>query len=335
MRPPMMVACALGAIYLMFEPPFGDTVTLAEIGLAVTPLRLDAQSQVFGLCFALLTVIIALFSTYRRDRIEDALLMTVAGAAATGVFVGDFIGFVAAAMLAGFASAGLVMSARGGAGGLGAGVRMLIWQGAAGLLMTAGVGLIWARSRSVDFDIVEAATPGGALLFAGFLIQAGAPGAHVWVKDAVARATPVGAAALAAFPRTLAIYALVRAFPGEPALIPIGAAMALWPLAFAAAARDMRVAMAYGAVSQTGAALIAIGAATPLAVGGAAAYASPARCTGRSVSWRSVWPISAWKKTAVCRASAGWRGQCRSAPRSRSSRGYPRSACRSSPALPA
>lgn len=273
LRPLLMVLSAFAAIYLMFEPPFGDTVTLAEIGLAVTPLRLDAQSQVFGLCFALLTAIIALFSSYRRDRIEDALLMTLAGAAMTGVFVGDFIGFVAASSLAGLAGAGIAMSVRGGVGGLGAGVRMLIWQGAAALLMTAGVGLIWANSRSVDFDIVEAAAPGGALLFAGLLIQAGAPGAHVWVKDAVARASPVGAAALAAFPRTLAIYAIVRAFPGEPALIPIGAAMALLPLPFAAAARDLRVALAYGAVSQTGAALIAIGAATPLAVGGAGAYA--------------------------------------------------------------
>ena len=74
LRPAMMVACALAAIYLMFEPPFGDTVTLAEIGLAVTPMRLDAQSQVFGLCFALLTAIIALFSSYRRNRIEDVML---------------------------------------------------------------------------------------------------------------------------------------------------------------------------------------------------------------------------------------------------------------------
>lgn len=270
LRTPFMLAGAIGALFMMFAPGFGDQAALAQIGLIVIPLRLDALGQVFGLGFALVAVILSLFSHYRRDRLEDVALMVQAGGATAAVFAGDLISFIAAAQLS--AMAGVALAANGQTPqALGAAIRMLIWQGLAGLLMVSGAGLIWSASGAIDLQQMDARSPGGALILGALLIGLGAPLAHVWVKDAAAHTTPVAAAAIAALPLSVSLYALLRAFPGEPLLLPIGQVMALAPLPFAAMTTNMRKALAYGLVSQAGVAAIGIGAATPLALGGATA----------------------------------------------------------------
>ena len=272
LRPPGMVAAALGAIWLMFSPDFGEAVSLAQIGLVVTPLRLDALSQVFGLGFGLLTAMLALFSGYRRDKLEDVALMTLAGGAATAAFAGDLITFTASASLAGFAGVVLACSGRTPEA-LSAGLRMAGWQGLAAILLAAGAGLVWADQGSIDFDVMQTHTPGGALFFAALLILAAAPLAHAWLRDGATFANPVAGAALAALAPMIGVYGLLRAFGGEPLLVWIGMGMALWPLPYAALARDLRRALAYGVISQIGCVLIGIGAATFLAMSGAAAMA--------------------------------------------------------------
>jgi multicomponent Na+:H+ antiporter subunit D len=272
LRTIVMLAGAIGALFMMFAPGFGDQVALAQIGLAVTPLRLDALGQVFGLGFGLIAAILALFSDYKRDRLEGVALLTQAGGAVTAVFAGDLISFIAGAQLG--ALAGVALAANGRTPqALGAAIRMSIWQGLAGLLMVAGAGFIWSAGGSVDFDQMDLQSPGAAMFLVALLIMAGAPLAHVWIKDAAANTTPTAAAALAVFPLSVALYALLRAFPGEPVLLLIGEVMALAPLPLAATTKNLKQSLAYGLVSQAGIVIIGIGAATPLALAGSAAFA--------------------------------------------------------------
>ncbi|MGE3303916.1 MAG: proton-conducting transporter membrane subunit [Hyphomonadaceae bacterium] len=264
-----MALAALAALFLMFAPDFGEQVAIARTGIVVTPVQLDALSQVFGLAVTVVALGLALFSAYRRDRAEDVAFMTQAGAALIAIFAGDLIFFAAAAQVCLLAGAVMTMRAPRG---LAAGLSLLGWSGVAGVLIVAGAALEWAQSGALALQPLDARTPGGALLLLGFLIMAAGPVAHVWLKAAAPRASAVGAAALVAFPAAMALYALARAFQGEPLLVWIGVVMALWPLPFAAAARDPRTAMAYGAVSQGGAVVAALGVATPLASAGAVAY---------------------------------------------------------------
>jgi multicomponent Na+:H+ antiporter subunit D len=270
LRVAAMVGAAMAAIVLMFTPDFGDQTALADVGLTFTPLRLDSLSQIFGLSLAVIAGTLGLFSISRRDRLEDVALAAHLGGAVTASFAGDLVSFIAAVQFSMLAGAALALNGRGA---LAARMRPFLWHGGAGIVMTAGAGLIWAHGRNIDFDHLDARTPGGALILLGLLIMAGAPLAHAWVRDALARARPVAGAALAATPAAVATYALARAFPGEPALLWVGVAMALWPLPFAAVARDLRQAIGYGVVSQTGLALAALGVGTPLAVAGATAFA--------------------------------------------------------------
>src|SRR6185295_3967699 len=203
-------------------------------------------NRIFGVAMLISTVLIALYSGSRRNRFEDGAFLLLAGSAVSALFVGDLVSFVAAAELAALAMAGVVFaSSAQGAGA--SGVRLLIWFGLEGLLFLVGAALhLSAGADSSVFTRLDVRQIGDAFIFAALLIRVGAPLAHVWFKDAVQHASPVGAPALTAFSTTLGVYALARLFPAEPILIPIGVAMIAIGLLYVVAENDLRAAGAAG-----------------------------------------------------------------------------------------
>jgi multicomponent Na+:H+ antiporter subunit D len=268
----IMAAAALGAGAMMFAPPFGEHMTFAQLGLTVAPFRLDAASQTFGFAVVIMAALLALYGWRDAGRIERAAAAAMAGGALAAIFAGDLVSFVAALSFLGLAAA--VVALRGAEhGAKAAGVRLLLWQAAAGILAACGAGLIWAETGGVAFERLFAVTPGGMAILAALLIQAGAIGAHVWLKDAPARASPFGAVALLTLAAPAALYGLMRSFAGEPILVWIGAASCGLGLIMAAATPTPRAALGYGLIGQNGLIIAAIGVGAPLALAGAAAYA--------------------------------------------------------------
>ncbi len=78
---------------------------------------------------------------------------------------------------------------------------------------------------------------------------------------------------LAAFTTKIGIYALARGFPGEDLLVPIGAAMAVFPIFFAVIENDLRRVLAYSLNNQLGFMVVGIGLGTELGLNGAVAHA--------------------------------------------------------------
>lgn len=273
MRQVLMVGTAVVSLWLMLDREFGAVVAAQQMGLPMVPLNLDALNRIFGLAMLMALIIIGVASGARRNRAEDAAILVLAGGAVSALFVGDLVSFVAAASLSGIAAAWIVFasplpnSSRSGA-------RMLIWFGLEGLLFLIGVAFqLSAGAASSIFAQLDATTIGGAFIFAALLVRVGAPLAHVWVKDAIAHASPVGAVALCAFTTMLGIYALARLFPAEPILAPIGASMAVIGAAFAVAEDDLRRAAASGLTAQTGVCVMLIGLGSPLALAAAEGHA--------------------------------------------------------------
>jgi|CXWL01.1.fsa_nt_gi multicomponent Na+:H+ antiporter subunit D len=273
-RAPVMVASGFAAMWLLLEPEFGATGAVAQMGLAVVPRTLDELNQVFGIAFIAATIVLALYSSVRRNRYEDAAIMLLAGASVTALFVGDLVpSLVAATALAGLATAWVVFaSPQENAGS--AGARLLIWCGIEGLLFLAGVA--FHISSGADYSVLTRLRVdhiGGAFIFAALMIRIGAPMAHVWLKDAIGHASSGGAAAIAAFSSMVGVYALARLFGAEPLLIPIGMAMMVLGVFYAAAEDDLRRAGAYGLIAQSGLCVALVGIGSPLALAGAVAHA--------------------------------------------------------------
>lgn len=272
LRVPTMAGAAVIAIVLMLGREFGAAETMAQMGLPVVLLNLDPLNRIFGIAMLISTVLIALYSGSRRNRFEDGAFLLLAGSAVSALFVGDLVSFVAAAELAALAMAGVVFaSSAQGAGA--SGVRLLVWFGLEGLLFLVGAALhLSAGADSSVFTRLDASRIGDAFIFAALLIRSGAPLAHVWFKDAVRHASPVGAPALTAFSTTLGVYALARLFPAEPILVAVGAAMMAIGVLYVVAEDDLRAAAAAGMSVVVGLCIALVGVGSPLALAAAAAH---------------------------------------------------------------
>jgi len=271
-RAPMMAGAALLALWLLLDRDFGITVARAQVGLEFVPVSLNALNRIFGLGMLIVLIALALFSSARRNRYEDAAILILAGGAVSALFVGDFVFFVAAASLAGLAAAWTVFASPL-EGANRAGVRLLIWHGLEGLLFLVGVALLTAQAGNLKLPRMDVRTIEGGCIFAALMIRVGAPLAHVWFKDVISHASPAGGAALSSFTTMLGVYALALLFPAEPLLIPIGAVMIGVGAFYAAAEDDLRRAGAYALMAQNGVCLTLIGIGSPLALAAAEGHA--------------------------------------------------------------
>jgi multicomponent Na+:H+ antiporter subunit D len=272
-RAAIMAGAAVLALWMMLDRDFGAAAAAGQMGLPVVLLDLDALNRIFGIAMLISLIVLAVATGARRSRSEDAAILLMAGGAVSALFVGDLVSFVGAASLAGLAAAWVVFASPL-PGAARSGVRLLIWQGLEGLLFLVGVAFhLSAGAASSIFAQLDAASIGGGCIFAALLVRAGAPLAHVWLKDAIAHASPVGAAAISAFSAMLGVYALARLFPAEPALIGVGAAMLAVGLAYAMAEDDLRRAAASGLTAQLGVCIMLIGLGSPLALAAAEGHA--------------------------------------------------------------
>lgn len=269
LRAPTMAAAAIGALWLLLDHEFGAAAAMAQMGLPVVLLNLDALNRIFGIALLIALIPISIYASARPNRYEDSAILLMFGSAVSALFVGDLISFVAAASLAGLAASWVVFcspledASRSGA-------RLLIWHGLEGMLYLVGVALhLSAGAEASVFARMEIASLGGAFIFAALLIRVGAPMAHVWLKDVVAHASPVGSAALSATTTMLGVYALARLFPAEPVLMFIGAGMIVIGAFYLAAEDDLRRAGAYALTAQTGICVALIGYGSPLAMAAA------------------------------------------------------------------
>ncbi|MES1202870.1 MAG: proton-conducting transporter membrane subunit, partial [Pseudomonadota bacterium] len=274
LRQPLMVAACGFGMWLLLNPNFGIGQVIAQIRLPMVLFELNALNQVFGIAFMAAMILIAVFAGARRHPFEDSAILLLAGGAVSALFVGDLLSFVAGLELAGLAAAWTLFASPLGKSSE-AGARLLIWCGLEGLLFLVGVAFHYSArlENTIELTRLDAHTLGGAFIMAALLIRVGAPGAHVWVKDAISHASGVGGAAVAVFSPMLGVYALARIFPGEPLLEPIGETMIVLGAALAVAEDDMRRAAGYVLTAQIGVCVSLIGLASPLAQADVSAHA--------------------------------------------------------------
>ncbi|MBI1186890.1 MAG: hypothetical protein GC206_06085 [Alphaproteobacteria bacterium] len=262
LRALVMTLAPLATLALVLWRPFGEYRGFSQIGLEIIRFRIDELSLVFGLHFAITAILIGVASGARNDRNEDAAMLAMGGAAGTAAFSGDLITFVAASELSALAGFWIILTA-GGRAPFEAGLRFLIWQGLGGLLMLCGVAFHLADGFDNAFTRLPADSLGGGFILTGLAIKAAGPLAHVWFKEAAAQASPIGAAAIAAYSTPLALYALMRGYAGEEALSLLGLGAAIIGAVYALAEDNMRRALGYSAISQAGLIVAGIGAGAP------------------------------------------------------------------------
>ena len=273
-RPLMLAVVALSAVQLQ-RLGLGTYGELVLFGEPVTMLRLDPLSRIFAVVFHIAAAINLVYGWHERDRAQGFASLAYPAAALGGVMAGDLVTLFVWWEIAAIASVFLVFAPGTRATYL-AGMRYLVIQVLSGTALLAGVVLVYRETGSLAFNEIGLFDADGALkasglvMFLAFGVKAAFPLLHNWVQDAYPKSTITGTIVLSVFTTKLAVASLARAFPGEDALIYIGAVMTIFPIFFALIENDLRKVLCYSINNQVGFMICAIGLGS---INGAAGYA--------------------------------------------------------------
>jgi multicomponent Na+:H+ antiporter subunit D len=272
----MLTMPIVGALHL-WTLAAGTVFSIELMGLQLQPVRIDALSLLFGYLFHLAAFIAVVYSLHIKDTTQHIAGLAYASSAVGAVFAGDLLTLFVFWELLALTSVFLIW-ARRTEKAYASGIRYVIFQVFSGVLLLAGLLMLYFESGSLLFEKIGLHHSGlsqlGALLiFAAFGIKCAFPFVHNWLVDAYPEATPTGTIFLSAFTTKVAVYALARGYPGTEALIWIGAAMTCFPIFYAVIENDLRRVLAYSMINQIGFMVVGVGIGTELALNGAVAHA--------------------------------------------------------------
>lgn len=252
--------------------PYGVHGHVDFLGGHLVLMRVDKLSLLFSYVFLLATFFAAIYALHEDDAAQQAGTLVYAGSALGAIFAGDLLTLFVFLEIAAVSSVILIWARRTKAS-FSAGMRYLVVQLAAGMLILAGIAVRVAAGEGLTFEHIGLDGSGGWLILLGLGIKCAFPLLHNWLQDAYPEATATGTVVLSAFTSKIGIYALARGFAGEDMLIYVGTAMAAFPIFYAVIENDLRRVLAYSMNNQLGFMVVGVGIGSELALNGAVAHA--------------------------------------------------------------
>jgi len=268
------IALTFFGFYAVSQLSEGSRVLPEFLGFDLTLLRVDSTSKAFGYIFTLSAFGALVFSWSERCRLQNTAALAYVGSALGVVFAGDMISWYLFWEMMAISSTFLILARNNKRSRLAA-QRYILVHLAGGLVLLTGILLAIHESGSIDFtkeNIYQNATAKNFILI-GILINAAAVPFSSWLPDAYPESTVFGGIILSAYTTKTAVYTLVRGFPGEEVLIPIGCIMAVYGIIYALLENDMRRILAYSIINQVGFMVCGVGIGTKLAIAGVVAHA--------------------------------------------------------------
>lgn len=241
-------------------------------GLDLMVLKADKLSLVFALIFSIMALLGNIYALHNKNRGECVAGMLYAGSSLGVVFAGDWMTLIFFWELMAVSSTFLIWY-RGDKKAIGAGFRYFLIHTLGGNLLLAGIFFKVTAGQ----PLVTALTGTGGwsfwLILIGIAINSAIPPLHAWLTDAYPEGTITGSVFLSSFTTKVAVYALIRVFPGSELLLWAGVIMAIYGVIFAVLENDIRRLLAYHIISQVGFMVAGAGMGTDLALNGATAHA--------------------------------------------------------------
>ncbi len=260
------------ALWHLVSLPSGSFADFELLGHTLVLMRVDRLSLMFGYVFMIAAALNSIYAMHHNDTVQHVAALVYAGSALGAVFAGDLLTLFIFWELTAVSSV-LLIWARRTRHSYRAGMRYVIVQLISGMLLLGGALIYVYSGGSLEFNHFTLDQPGAWLLLIAFGVKAAFPFLHNWLQDAYPEATETGTVVLSAFTTKLGIYALARGFAGTELLIPIGTAMAAFPIFYAVIENDLRRVLAYSVNNQLGFMVVGIGIGTELALNGAVAHA--------------------------------------------------------------
>lgn len=263
---------APGALLAVLSLEPGTTWTSPFLSYDLVVLKVDELSRVFATIFALIATLAVVFALHVKNRGEHVAALMYAAGSLGVVFAGDWLTlFFCWEIMA--ASSVFLIWYRGTWESLNAGYRYILVHFFGGNLLLGGVLLLMSQGDIGVSSLTGAGGPAYWLVLVGVAINAVIVPLHAWLTDAYPEGTVTGSVFLSALTTKVAVYVLIRVFPGTELLLWAGVIMTLYGVIFAFLENDTRRLLSYHIVSQVGFMVAGVGIGTELALNGATAHA--------------------------------------------------------------
>ncbi len=272
-RRTVMVLAPLLGIIAVFHLKYGTVWTyrfINQIDLVI--LKVDQLSWMFGLIFSIMALLGNIYALHIKKAGESAAGLAYAGSSLGVVFAGDWITLIFFwELMAVFST--LLIWYRKVPQAIGAGFRYILVHFCGGNILLAGIFIKVMMGETAITALTGNHDAGFWLILLGIAINAAIPPLHAWLTDAYPEGTVTGSVFLSAFTTKVAVYCLIRVFPGTEFLTWAGVIMALYGVVYAVLENDIRRLLAYHIISQVGYMVAAVGMGTNLSLNGASAHA--------------------------------------------------------------
>ena len=268
-----MVAAPTLAILAVFNLEYGTEWIYPFINnMDLILLRVDRLSWVFALIFSIMALLGNIYALHNHNSWECGSALLYAAGVLGVVFAGDWFTLIVFWELLAFSSVFLIWF-RKTPESRKAGMRYLLVHAFGGNLFLAGIFILVANGQYEVTSLTGTFDAAYWLILLGIAINAAIPPLHAWLTDAYPEGTVTGSVFMCAFTTKVAVYTLIRIFPGTEFLVVAGVIMALYGAIYALIENDIRRLLAYHIISQVGYMVAAVGMGTELALSGATAHA--------------------------------------------------------------
>ncbi len=271
-RNTILLLAPLATLVFVLMLQDGAVLWAGFLSYEVTLVEVDGMRKVLAAAFVLMLLAVMFFAMNRAGAVELTAAMAYGGAALGVLFAGDLLMLFLFWELMVIFSA-IIIFAAGTEAARGAGIRYIIIQLLAGLVLKIGIEAVTAEAGTTAMQALVLEGFGAWVVAAALLINAAAVPLSVWLTDAYPEATPTGTAFLAAFTTKSAVLASAILFGGAAPLILFGLLMIVYGTFYGMREDNIRRLLCYALVSQVGFMLCGVGVGGEAVIGAVIVFA--------------------------------------------------------------
>lgn len=259
------------ALYSLFNLEVGTTRVYPFINeLQLLYLKVDKLSWIMVFILTLATFFANVYALDVKKAGETAASFLYAGSSIGVVLAGDWLTLIFFWEM--MAVTSTIMVWYGGAkNSLKAGYRYILVHFLGGNLLLGGIFLKITAGQPNITVLTGTNDLSFWLILLGVAVNAAIPPLHAWLTDAYPETSISGIIFMNSFTTKVAVYTLIRIFPGAEILMWAGILMAIYGVIYAVLENNIRRLLSYHIISQLGIMITGVGIGTELALNGAAA----------------------------------------------------------------
>ena len=227
---------------------------------------------IFCLVFILIAIIGKMFSIYRDNHTEKALILIYISSAISVIFSGDFISLYIFWEIMAISSTFVIWSSNN-INSIAAGFRYLYVHLFGGMILLIGIIGLYTYTNNLEIRLLDLNNWYNWAILIGLLLNAGAPPFSSWISDAYPEGSYSSSVFLSAYTTKTSVFVLIVTFAGSEILIYVGLYMIIYGIIYALLENDIRRILSYSIVNQVGFMMVGIGIGTELSINGTTAHA--------------------------------------------------------------